>query len=61
MVLSINQHEKTEVKKTAVCPKCKSELDNRVPRGFFVKKVLFFLPLKRYMCYKCQRKRYILR
>jgi transposase-like protein len=43
-----------------LCPRCKSELDSRVPRGFFVKKMLFFLPLKRYICYKCQRKRYIL-
>lgn len=61
MVLSLSEHEKTEIKKAPVCPRCKSELDNRVPRGFLVKKFLFFLPLKRYMCYKCQRKRYVLR
>lgn len=61
MVLSINEQEKTELKKVPVCPRCKSELDNRVPRGFLVKKFLFFLPLKRYICYKCQRKRYVLR
>ncbi|MDN5287567.1 MAG: hypothetical protein JWR38_3841 [Mucilaginibacter sp.] len=45
--------------KLPLCPRCKTELDNRVPRGFFVKNMLFFLPLKRYLCYKCQRKRYI--
>ncbi len=61
MVLSINEQEKTELKKAPVCPRCKSELDNRVPRGFLVKNLLFFLPLKRYMCYRCQRKRYVLR
>jgi transposase-like protein len=61
MVLSINEQEKAEVKKAPVCPRCKAELDSRVPRGFFVKKFLFFLPLKRYICYRCQRKRYILR
>jgi len=61
MVLSITEQEKTEVRKAPLCPRCKSELDTRIPRGFFVKKILFFLPIKRYMCYKCQRKRYVLR
>lgn len=50
---------KTVQKGRPLCPKCKTELDNRVPRGFFVKHILFFLPLKRYVCYKCQRKRYV--
>jgi ribosomal protein L37AE/L43A len=61
MVLLVSENPKTEQRQLPVCPKCKSELDNRVPRSFFVKNLLFFLPLKRYMCYKCQRKRYVLR
>jgi ribosomal protein L37AE/L43A len=62
MVLPINSQQDlgTDQKKLPVCPKCKDELDNRVPRGFFVKHFLFFLPLKRYVCYRCQRKRYII-
>lgn len=43
------------------CPKCKhGVLEDRVPRGFFVKYVLGFLPLRRYMCYTCLKKSYIL-
>ncbi|MVT08897.1 hypothetical protein [Chitinophaga tropicalis] len=42
------------------CPKCKhGTLDDRVPRGFFVKYVLGFLPLRRYICYACFKKTYI--
>ena len=47
-------------KKLPLCPKCKTQFDDRVPRSYFVKTLLFFLPLKRYICYRCQRKRYIL-
>jgi transposase-like protein len=63
MVIQINSNEsiRTEHKKMPLCPRCKTELDSRVPRSFFVKTVLFFLPLKRYICYRCQRKRYVLR
>ena len=43
-------------KKVYNCPKCKSELDTRVPRSFFVKNFLFWLPLRRYTCYNCKRK-----
>ncbi len=61
MVVPINSHESVSAgpKKLPICPKCKIELDNRVPRGFFVKHLLFFLPTKRYICYRCQRKRYV--
>jgi hypothetical protein len=45
-------------KKTHFCRRCKSELDTRVPRGPFVKTFLFWLPLKRYVCYGCYRKLY---
>lgn len=60
MVIPISDDLKAKTKKSPVCPRCKSALDNRVPRSFLVKKLLFFLPIKRYMCYKCQRKRYVL-
>jgi len=46
-------------KKTYHCPKCKSEVDNRIHRGIFVKNVLFWLPLRRYCCYGCKRKFYV--
>lgn len=42
------------------CPKCKhGVLDDRVPRGFIVKYLLGFLPLRRYICYACFKKSYI--
>jgi len=43
-----------------VCPCGKAdraELE-RVHRGFFVKTFLFWLPLKKYKCYKCMRSMY---
>jgi hypothetical protein len=33
-------------------------LDTHIHRGFFVKHFLFFLPLKRFICYGCKRKTY---
>jgi hypothetical protein len=42
------------------CPKCKhGVLEDRVPRGFFVKYLLAPLPLRRYICYSCFKKSYI--
>lgn len=41
------------------CPRCKSPLEERVPRGFFVKYFLGVLPLRRYICYRCFRKPYV--
>jgi hypothetical protein len=42
------------------CPKCKhGVLDERVPRGFLVKYLLGFLPLRRYICYACFKKSYM--
>jgi hypothetical protein len=62
MVIPANSIEsiRSQSKKVHLCPKCKTQLDDRVPRGFFVKNLFFFIPLKRYICYRCQRKRYIL-
>jgi ribosomal protein L37AE/L43A len=60
MISTPSEEDLTAQRKYPLCPKCKTELDNRISRGFLVKKFLFFLPLKRYICYKCQRKRYVL-
>jgi transposase-like protein len=62
MVVQSNQQQdiKPLQKKRPACPRCKAELEERVPRGFFAKHFLFFLPIKRYICYRCQRKRYVL-
>jgi hypothetical protein len=54
-----NINDGTTFKKKRICPKCKQELDTRVPRGTIFKTFLFWLPVKRYICYNCQRKRYI--
>jgi hypothetical protein len=64
MVIPANSTEAIRAhhdKKLPMCPRCKTQLDDRIPRGFFVKTILFFLPLKRYICYRCQRKRYVLK
>ncbi|MBS1502263.1 MAG: hypothetical protein JST32_09400 [Bacteroidetes bacterium] len=31
----------------------------RVKRGFLFKKILSWLPVRRYYCYKCKRKHYV--
>jgi len=43
------------------CKKCNlGILENRVKRPILVKVVLFWLPIKRYKCYYCNKKSYIL-
>jgi hypothetical protein len=42
------------------CPKCKhGVLEDRVPRGLFVKYVLGAFPIRRYICYSCLKKSYV--
>ncbi|WP_089786585.1 hypothetical protein [Chitinophaga sp. YR573] len=54
------QVDKVTGSKAILCPKCKqANLEDRVPRGMFIKKLLWFLPLRRYICYRCCRKSYI--
>lgn len=61
MEASVPTENKTKgaVKSVPVCWKCKSALDYRVPRGMLVKMFLFWMPLRRYFCYGCAKKRYI--
>jgi hypothetical protein len=60
MVALVPQSEDAKLeKKTYLCPKCKSVLDYRIHRSFFVKTFLFFLPIKRYNCYHCKRKPHV--
>jgi hypothetical protein len=47
------------MKKAPVCRKCFVEM-NRIPRGMIVMTFLFWLPFKRYCCFGCLGKRYIL-
>jgi len=42
------------------CGKGKRADLERISRGMLVKTLLFWLPLKRYKCMKCRRKRLIL-
>lgn len=47
-------------KVTAICSKCKSVLESRAHRSFFVKNFLFWLPIRNFKCYKCMRTQYTL-
>jgi len=49
----------THKEKTYTCLWCKSELRDRAHRGPLVKAFLFWLPIKRYWCYKCMRRKYV--
>lgn len=61
MVLTPNNQdtENNVLKKALLCPKCKTALRHRIKRGFVVKNILNWLPVKRFYCYKCKRKLYI--
>lgn len=63
MVVSANQKGELakRVKMAHLCPKCKTPFDARLHRNFFVKTFLFWLPLRRYACYTCNRKYYVWR
>jgi hypothetical protein len=41
------------------CKHCKQAFDDRVKRAAWVKTFLFWLPVKRYVCYKCNKKTYV--
>jgi hypothetical protein len=44
------------------CRKCGvGRLDTRTKRGFLVKVLLFWLPIKRYRCDTCFKKSYVLK
>jgi len=48
------------IKERKKCTKCeRGELDTRVHRSFFVKSLLFWLPIKRYRCSLCWSKSYV--
>lgn len=46
-------------KKYLTCRKCGSVFHFVIPRGWFLKNVLFFLPIKTYFCAKCTKTRYV--
>ncbi len=41
------------------CKKCGSDFHYQVPRGFFLKNVLGFLPIRIYWCPRCTANRYV--
>ena len=61
--MTVEVKMKTDERKTTTgaielaCRNCKSSL-SRIPRSGFVKFILFGMPLKKYICYKCSRKTY---
>ncbi|MDR6944567.1 hypothetical protein [Mucilaginibacter pocheonensis] len=40
------------------CRYCGNTNLTRIPRGRFVRRFLFWLPLKKYVCYRCHHKTY---
>jgi hypothetical protein len=45
-------------KLTAVCSKCKSEIDSRLHRSWLIKTIFFWLPVRKFWCYKCKKSQY---
>jgi len=46
-------------KQYLVCGKCRAIYHFAIPQSWFMRKVLFFLPVKIYFCAKCNRRRYV--
>jgi hypothetical protein len=44
------------VRDEQICSFCKHSSTDRIPRNWLVKLLFGWLPVKRYMCYKCKRK-----
>jgi len=65
MVLTVennNDANERSLKKELLCPRCKKSISprDRVSRGWFARTFLFWMPLRRFMCYNCNRKHYII-
>lgn len=44
------------------CPKCQTDTQaDRIPRSWLIKLLLGFLPLQRFMSYKCKRSYYTMK
>ena len=59
--LKIDAGSAVDDEKAYCCKKCNKPYDARVRRGFFVKTFLFWLPLRRYACYRCKGTYYVFR
>lgn len=61
---AVRQYEKSkseDLNLGRLCPKCKKgRLYDRVPRAYIMKTIFFFMPLRRYKCYYCGKKPYVL-
>jgi hypothetical protein len=58
MTIPVFDNTTYQKKTSVVCFKCKSALDSRAHRGWFVKTFLFWLPIRKFKCYKCKRTQY---
>jgi len=47
------------IKKKHFCKSCNIELKQQVHRPWYIKKFLFFLPLRKYVCTKCLGEYYV--
>lgn len=45
-------------KSKRTCRYCKSTGMERIPRSFIMKTLFFWLPVRRFVCYKCLKKQY---
>lgn len=60
MTIPLPESAGTRKKFAVVCSKCKSVLESRAHRSWFVKTFLFWLPIRNFRCYKCKRTQYAL-
>lgn len=57
----VSSSSSSKFERSLLCPCGKASRSEvqRISRGFFVKTFLFWLPVRRYRCYKCRKKKLV--
>jgi hypothetical protein len=54
-----NYESETHGGQNPLCPECGYEFAIRIHRSFLFKVFFFWLPVRRFYCYKCRKKQYV--
>jgi DNA-directed RNA polymerase subunit RPC12/RpoP len=60
-ILSPHIGENYESPYSSRCPKCGKYFHHKLHRSWFVKKILAFIPFKKYFCANCKKAYYIIK
>jgi len=58
-IMTEDQNISETPRKVYYCSKCGTPFHFKMRRNWFIKRVLFFLPIKKYFCARCKKSSYI--